>query len=275
MRDELIEIDQMTTEVEKKVTELLEVRVEYLISKFGKDKHKLGFEALGIARFMEKICNQYEHIMIRITSRIDGNRVLALEDRLSRAIDQLSRKTAGKRPVVLGEITVKLLRELGEFRVEYQGPTPIDEVILKVYDIAEVIRQLMPLFREDINKLINYVEDHLEWFSDKRVTSRNKAHQINVSKSVKRAMQRMRDLGVDVKLVGSLARGDFEVGSDVDFLVENCPSPLYYELFGEVEKELSDCAFDIVRLEDVSSKYFRDKLVREARLAPDVVGNEN
>ena len=57
--------------------------------------------------------------------------------------------------------------------------------------------------------------------------------------------------GVRVVVTGSLARGGFERGSDVDFIVLECPDRLRYAIEGIVEDELSGIPFDVIYADEI------------------------
>lgn len=52
--------------------------------------------------------------------------------------------------------------------------------------------------------------------------------------------------------MGSLARGDFMLHSDVDILVVRCPEELRYRVEGLVEDCLEGLPFDVVYLDEVA-----------------------
>lgn len=67
--------------------------------------------------------------------------------------------------------------------------------------------------------------------------------------AVERAAEAIRILstrGVKMKIFGSLARGDFGLDSDVDFMVMECPQDLIYAFEGTVEDCMRDIPFDVV-----------------------------
>jgi len=59
--------------------------------------------------------------------------------------------------------------------------------------------------------------------------------------------------GVEVVVTGSLARGRFDLNSDVDFVVLKCPRNLKYAIEGIVEDELRGIPFDVVYREEIPS----------------------
>lgn len=61
----------------------------------------------------------------------------------------------------------------------------------------------------------------------------------------------LRTLGVEAKVVGSLARGTFAEGSDVDFLVVSCPAHLKYAIEGSVEDRMEEIPFDVIYLDEI------------------------
>jgi len=82
--------------------------------------------------------------------------------------------------------------------------------------------------------------------------------------AAERVLDLLRRHGVEARLVGSLARGDFDLASDVDFLVLTCPESLRYGLEAEVEEEMTGLPFDVLYLDEIESGKFREKLLREA-----------
>ena len=84
-----------------------------------------------------------------------------------------------------------------------------------------------------------------------------------------RALQALERLGVDARLVGSLARGEHRLHSDVDILILRCPDELRYRIESIVEDELGGLPFDVVYLDEVVPAK-RVKLQREAIGASDI-----
>lgn len=58
-------------------------------------------------------------------------------------------------------------------------------------------------------------------------------------------------IGVSTLVTGSLARGDFRRGSDIDFLVTRCPRHLKYAIEGIVEDCLEGLHFDVIYLDEI------------------------
>ena len=71
------------------------------------------------------------------------------------------------------------------------------------------------------------------------------------------------ELGVKARIVGSLASGQFRPGSDIDFLITECPRHLKYGIEGIVEDCLEGLPFDVLYLEEVPARK-RARLAREA-----------
>ena len=65
------------------------------------------------------------------------------------------------------------------------------------------------------------------------------------------ASSALREMGVNVLVTGSLARGEFGPHSDVDFLVTACPRHLKYAIEGIVEDALGGLPFDVVYQDEV------------------------
>ena len=77
------------------------------------------------------------------------------------------------------------------------------------------------------------------------------------------------ELGVKARIVGSLASGRFRPGSDIDFLIVECPRHLKYGIEGIIEDHLGGFPFDVVYLDEVPDRK-RARLTREAVDARDL-----
>ncbi|MBA1143843.1 MULTISPECIES: nucleotidyltransferase family protein [Mesorhizobium] len=77
------------------------------------------------------------------------------------------------------------------------------------------------------------------------------------------ACKALSDMGVTVRVIGSLATGRFGPDSDIDFLVEHCPRHLKYAIEGLVEDCLGGLPFDVVYLDEVPAHRL-ERLTREA-----------
>jgi predicted nucleotidyltransferase len=58
-------------------------------------------------------------------------------------------------------------------------------------------------------------------------------------------------IGVSALVTGSLARGTYGPGSDVDLIVTACPRHLKYAIEGLVEDCLAGLSFDVVYLDEI------------------------
>jgi predicted nucleotidyltransferase len=85
----------------------------------------------------------------------------------------------------------------------------------------------------------------------------------------RRALAALAARGVEARLVGSLARGDFMLHSDVDILVVRCPEELRYQIEGLVEDRMEGLPFDVVYLDEVAPER-RAKLESEGLRASDL-----
>lgn len=81
----------------------------------------------------------------------------------------------------------------------------------------------------------------------------------------KEAASALAGIGVKALVIGSLASGRFRAGSDIDFLVVECPRRLKYGIEGLVEDCLEGFTFDVVYLDEVP----KHKLARFTREAVD------
>jgi predicted nucleotidyltransferase len=66
-----------------------------------------------------------------------------------------------------------------------------------------------------------------------------------------RAAAALEKNGVEVVVTGSLARAEFVLGSDVDFVVLSCPRRLKYTIEHSVEDELGAIPFDVLYHEEI------------------------
>jgi len=65
------------------------------------------------------------------------------------------------------------------------------------------------------------------------------------------ATEQMERLGVTIEIIGSLAKGTFGPGSDIDFLVRKCPAELVYAIEGKIEDIVHPFAFDVVYFNEI------------------------
>jgi predicted nucleotidyltransferase len=100
----------------------------------------------------------------------------------------------------------------------------------------------------------------LEHLVAQRVDARRK----DAEAATARVLTGLRSRGVVVEIVGSLARGSFDLTSDVDFLVLSCPPHLRYAIEADVEDEMAGLPFDVIYLDEVRSDVLRQKLLAEA-----------
>ncbi len=83
--------------------------------------------------------------------------------------------------------------------------------------------------------------------------------------AARRVAVSLKERGVEIRLVGSLARGaDFDISSDIDFLVLECPEELRYRIEADVEDILDGIPFDVTYLDEVKSAHFRKRLLEDA-----------
>jgi predicted nucleotidyltransferase len=78
-------------------------------------------------------------------------------------------------------------------------------------------------------------------------------------------IERLGALGIEARVVGSLARGDFRLHSDVDFLILACPPELKYRIEALVEDLMEGLPFDCIYLDEVRPER-RARLLEEARV---------
>ena len=83
------------------------------------------------------------------------------------------------------------------------------------------------------------------------------------------ALDALAGLGIEARLVGSLARGGFARHSDIDILILACPPDWRYRLECVVEDDVGGFPFDVIYLDEVKP-HRRERLIMEARDAPDL-----
>ena len=76
-------------------------------------------------------------------------------------------------------------------------------------------------------------------------------------------------LGVKARIIGSLASGRFRPGSDIDFLIVECPRRLKYGIEGIVEDCLEGLRFDVLYLDEIPARKLA-RLTKEAVDAGDL-----
>lgn len=73
--------------------------------------------------------------------------------------------------------------------------------------------------------------------------------------------------GVNLKIVGSLSRGNFKDHSDVDFL---SLEPVDIDLEAEIYLAMEGFPFNVIELNLVKNEYFKQKLINEAKNASEL-----
>lgn len=76
-----------------------------------------------------------------------------------------------------------------------------------------------------------------------------RARKTAAAQAASRAIERLRERGVEATLVGSLKTGGFDMHSDIDILVTKCPRELVYGVETELEDIMNGLPFDVVYLE--------------------------
>ncbi|MBI3183704.1 MAG: nucleotidyltransferase domain-containing protein [Myxococcales bacterium] len=71
-----------------------------------------------------------------------------------------------------------------------------------------------------------------------------------------------------VVLVGSLARGEFRSGSDIDLAVEGLKDDLFFKADAELARRAGDFGVDLIPIESATER-FREAIVREGVLLRD------
>lgn len=92
---------------------------------------------------------------------------------------------------------------------------------------------------------------------------RREARRGAASASVSRILQEASAQGIDITLIGSLARDDFRTHSDVDLLVRGqmtAKRRLLAEQLVASEMRTSDIAYDLIFEADISDERLRDFL---------------
>lgn len=83
--------------------------------------------------------------------------------------------------------------------------------------------------------------------------------------AARRAVAALERKQVGALITGSLADGGFDMHSDIDFLIVECPRHMKYALEGIVEDALGGLPFDVIYIDDVAPRKLRsftEKAVR-------------
>jgi predicted nucleotidyltransferase len=104
---------------------------------------------------------------------------------------------------------------------------------------------------------------------DEILAARTRARTAKARSAALRALRALGRLRVEARLIGSLARGDHRLHSDIDILIVRCPDELRYRIEGIVEDELEGLPFDVVYLDEVVPAR-RAALERESLHASDI-----
>jgi predicted nucleotidyltransferase len=88
-------------------------------------------------------------------------------------------------------------------------------------------------------------------------TIRLEDYRTKAIEGARRAAAELERRGVKVVITGSLARGSFGRGSDVDFVVLECPRHLKYAIEAVVEDELVGIPFDVVYRDEIPAAKLR------------------
>lgn len=81
-----------------------------------------------------------------------------------------------------------------------------------------------------------------------------KTIEVGRSQAIERAIvatDALAAIGVSTLVTGSLARGTYRPGSDIDLIVTACPKHLKYAIEGLVEDALAGTPFDVIYLDEV------------------------
>ena len=84
------------------------------------------------------------------------------------------------------------------------------------------------------------------------------------SRAATRALEHLRERGIDASLIGSLKSGAFGLDSDIDFLVTQCPANLIYTIESELEDIVAGFKFDVIYL-NLLPEHKRDRWLEHAR----------
>jgi predicted nucleotidyltransferase len=95
------------------------------------------------------------------------------------------------------------------------------------------------------------------------------AYRTKAVEAARRAAAELASREVKVVVTGCLARGAFGRGSDVDFVVLECPRHLKYAIEGIVEDELRGIPFNVVYKEEIPPAKLR-RFMDGAVHAPDL-----
>jgi len=83
------------------------------------------------------------------------------------------------------------------------------------------------------------------------------------------AVSQLEQRAVKVLVTGSLADETFDVHSDIDFLVIECPRAMKYALEGIVDDAVGNIPFDVIYLDEVAPRKLRS-FTEKARRVEDL-----
>jgi len=94
--------------------------------------------------------------------------------------------------------------------------------------------------------------------------SRRSARALTARAAAVAALRRLRGRGVRAAVFGSLAKGRFDLHSDVDFLVLECPPALRYRIEADVEDCMRGIPFDVAYADEMREPW-RSRALAELR----------
>lgn len=90
----------------------------------------------------------------------------------------------------------------------------------------------------------------LDRILDKRVEKKLKT----INPQIEKTLTELRRAGVNVEIFGSMARGDFRIHSDVDFLVTDKSNLSETDIFNIISDNMNGTPFDVVFAENLQQK---------------------
>ncbi len=104
---------------------------------------------------------------------------------------------------------------------------------------------------------------------DSQRAARRRARERAARAAAAAVLRRLRERGVRAGVFGSLASGRFDLHSDVDFLVLECPPQLRYRIETEVERGMQGIRFDVAYADEMREPW-RSRALAQLRHESDL-----
>ena len=104
---------------------------------------------------------------------------------------------------------------------------------------------------------------------DRLLAARLEARRADATRRASEVLSKLRVMGIEAAVFGSLATGRFKLHSDVDYLVRRLPPELKYRIEGLVDRIMGDIPFSLVYEDEIRPEILRRALA-QLRYEPDL-----